>query len=687
MLKDLWLRVPKITIDNIPLEVQSGLTILQACEIAGIEVPRFCYHERLSIAGNCRMCLVEMDDSPKPVASCAMPVSDGMNIKTKSELVKTARNGVMEFLLINHPLDCPICDQGGECDLQDQAMAYGKGFSRFVETKRAVKDKNLGPLIKTHMTRCIHCTRCVRFAEEVAGIDQIGTIGRGEDTEITTYLENAVDSELSANIIDLCPVGALTSKPYAYIARPWELKKTESIDLMDAVGSNVRFDTKADKIMRVLPVINESINEEWISDKARFAYDGLLSQRLDKGYIKRNHKLLEVNNNELVTLFSEKISSSTNVAALMGNIVDCETIFALKLFLDNLDKSVAYDCRQDSAFLIPGDRSSYLFNSQISGIDECDLCLLVGSNPKIEASILNSRIRKRYLNSDRFTIGYIGENIELNYKFQNLGESPRILKQILNGKHEFSKYLKKSKKPMIILGQGALSRDDSEEIFYASRGIYEKYSNDSDWSGFNVLQTFAGRAGAYDVNFFKDFKNKDNLNFKKSISSSNIDVLILFAADEIDFNKINKNSYIIYFGHHGDKTASIADMIIPIPCFTESEGIFVNLEGRPQISAQIRNPLPNVNETWKFLLQSAKKLNIKLGFNDFSELRQLMFEKVKHLKNLDSVKKNYFSKSKILKINGNISSSAISSNIKNFYMTDSVSRLSLVMSSCSMKEG
>ena len=680
--------MPKITIDNIPIEVQNGLTVLQACEIAGIEIPRFCYHERLSIAGNCRMCLVEMDNSPKPVASCAMPVSEGMNIKTKSDLVKTARNGVMEFLLINHPLDCPICDQGGECDLQDQAMAYGKGFSRFVETKRAVKDKNLGPLIKTHMTRCIHCTRCVRFAEEVAGIEQIGTIGRGEDTEITTYLENAVDSELSANIIDLCPVGALTSKPYAYVARPWELKKTESIDLMDAVGSNVRFDTKADKIMRVLPIINESINEEWISDKARFAYDGLQSQRLDKGYIKKNNKLLEVSNNELVSLFSEKISSSKKVAALMGNIVDCETIFAFKLFLDNLDKSVAYDCRQDSTFLIPGDRSSYLFNSQIAGIDECDLCLLIGSNPKIEASILNSRIRKRYLNSDnKIIIGYVGENIELNYKFQNLGESPSILKQILDGSHQFSKYLKKSKKPMIILGQGALSRDDSEEIFFASRSIYEKYSNDSNWSGFNVLQTFAGRAGAYDVNFFKGFNNKYNLNFMKSIDSSNIDILILFAADEIDFNKINKNSYIIYFGHHGDKTANIADMIIPIPCFTENEGIFVNLEGRPQISAQIRKPLPNVNEAWKFLLQSAKILNIKLGFNNFLELRELMFDGIKHLKNLDSVKKNYLSKSKVSKMNGNISSHAISSNIKNFYMTDSVSRLSLVMSNCSLKEG
>ena len=688
MLRGLWPRMPKIIIDNLPIEVENGLTVLQACEIAGIEIPRFCYHERLSIAGNCRMCLVEMDNSPKPVASCAMPVSEGMNIKTKSDLVKTARKGVMEFLLINHPLDCPICDQGGECDLQDQAMAYGKGFSRYVESKRAVKDKNLGPLIKTHMTRCIHCTRCVRFAEEVAGVDQIGTIGRGEDTEITTYLESAVDSEMSANIIDLCPVGALTSKPYAYIARPWELKKFESIDLMDAVGSNVRIDTKADKIMRVLPRINEHINEEWISDKARFAYDGLLSQRLDKGYIKKNNKLLEVNNNELVENFSEKINSSKNIAALIGNILDCETIYAFKLFLDNLDKKVAYDCRQENTFLIPGDRSSYLFNSQINGIDECDLCLLIGSNPKIEASILNSRIRKRFMNSDNeFIIGYIGESINLNYKFKNLGESPDVLKKILDGKHKFSAYLNKSKKPMIIIGQGALCRQDSEEIFFTSRSIYEKYSDDTEWFGFNVLQTFAGRAGAYDINFFKNFNNKNNLNFEKSIASENIDVLILFAADEIDLNKINKNTYVIYFGHHGDKTAHIADMIIPIPCFTEIEGIFVNLEGRPQISTQIRKPLPNVNEAWKFLLQTAKKLNINLGFSSFLELRELMFDKIKHLKNLDHVKRNHLSKSKVFKINGNISSHAIQSNIKNFYMTDSVSRLSVVMSNCSMKKG
>ena len=680
--------MPKVIIDNKEVNVENGITILQACENIGIEIPRFCYHERLSIAGNCRMCLVEMDNSPKPVASCAMPVSEGMNIKTNSELVKKARNGVMEFLLINHPLDCPICDQGGECDLQDQAMAYGKGFSRFVESKRAVKDKNLGPLIKTHMTRCIHCTRCVRFAEEVAGIDQIGTIGRGEDTEITTYLESTVGSELSANIIDLCPVGALTSKPYAYIARPWELKKTDSIDLMDAVGSNVRFDTKADRIMRVLPRVNESINEEWISDKTRFAYDGLLTQRLDKGYIKKNGKLEEVDNLELVNLFAEKIRSSDSIASLLGNIIDCETIYAFKLFLDGLEKKVVYDCRQDNSFIVPEDRSSYLFNTTIQGIDECDLCLFVGCNPKVEAPILNSRIRKRFLNSDsNIEIGYIGQSAEFNYKVNFLGESPSILKGILNGKHNFSKSLKKSKRPLIILGQGALTVEDSAEIYYTTKHLYQKYCDIDQWCGFNVLQTFAGRVGAYDLNFFKGFDDFQKFNILNHVNKKKSDVLILFAADEIDLKNLNNDTFVIYFGHHGDKSANYADMIIPIPCFTETEGVFVNLEGRPQISAKIKNPLSNVNESWKFLLETAKVLNIDLGFNNFQQLRIALFKEHQHLKDINVIKKNIFSKiePKSFLENNQISSNSISSNIKNFYMTDSVSRLSLVMSNCSMK--
>ena len=395
--------MPKIFINDKPIEIDEGITVLQACEIAGIEIPRFCYHERLSIAGNCRMCLVEMENSIKPVASCAMPVAEGMKIKTNSEMVEKARKGVMEFLLINHPLDCPICDQGGECDLQDQAMAYGNGFSRFFEKKRAVKDKHLGPLIKTHMTRCIHCTRCVRFSEEVAGNNQLGTVGRGEDTEITSYLEKTIDSELSGNVIDLCPVGALTSKPYAFIARPWELKKTNSIDVFDAVGSNIRLDSKGDKILRVLPRINEEINEEWISDKTRFAYDGINHQRIDRFYVRKSNGEIEESSEETVLkLLKSKFSETDKkkIFSLCGNLLDCESIFSLKSFLQKIDSN-NYDCRQDNSFFIPNKRSSYLFNSSISGIDNSDLCVIVGSDLRKEAPIIGARLRKQSLNKSK----------------------------------------------------------------------------------------------------------------------------------------------------------------------------------------------------------------------------------------------------------------------------------------------
>ena len=673
--------MPKIKIDNIEVEVENGITIMQACENLGIEIPRFCYHDRLSIAGNCRMCLVEMENSNKPVASCAMPVSEGMNISTKSELVKKARNGVMEFLLINHPLDCPICDQGGECDLQDQAMAYGSGISRFVESKRAVKDKNLGPLIKTHMTRCIHCTRCVRFAEEVAGVEQLGTTGRGEDTEITTYLEKTIDSELSGNIIDLCPVGALTSKPYAFISRPWELKKIDSIDVMDAVGSNIRFDVKGDKIMRVLPRINESINEEWISDKARFAYDGLLNQRLDTCYIRKDNKLVEVSNIDLIEALSKNISSSKKIAGILGNVVDCETAFAFKCFLTELG-SKTYDCRQDNAFFISNDRSSYLFNSSISGIDECDLILLIGCDVKKEAPIINARIRKKYLIEDRkFKIGFIGPESALNYDHIKLGDSPEILEDLIAGKSNFCKYLKYSKKPLFIIGQGALCRNDSEAIFLAAKKLYENQNFDKKWNGFNVLQNHAGRTGGLDI----DFVSSDNLLTNKSIISrandGEFDLLYLFAADEVDLGSIPEKTTIVYHGHHGDYSANKADIIIPAPCFTETEGIFVNTEGRPQISAQVKEPLPNVNEAWKFFLKFAEYNKISLGFKSFEELRSLMFNKFPHLSRLDIIKPNNFIKSK--KKLKKIKNLSIKPSIENFYMTNIVSRMSKVMADCS----
>ena len=673
--------MPKIKIDNIEVEVENGITIMQACENLGIEIPRFCYHERLSIAGNCRMCLVEMENSNKPVASCAMPVSEGMNISTKSELVEKARNGVMEFLLINHPLDCPICDQGGECDLQDQAVAYGNGISRFVESKRAVKDKNLGPLIKTHMTRCIHCTRCVRFAEEVAGVEQLGTVGRGEDTEITTYLEKTIDSELSGNIIDLCPVGALTSKPYAFISRPWELKKIDSIDVMDAVGSNIRFDIKGDKIMRVLPRINESINEEWISDKARFAYDGLLNQRLDTGYVRVNNRLSEVSNIDLIEVISKKIDSSKKIAGILGNVVDCETAFAFKCFLNEFG-STTYDCRQDNSFFIPNDRSSYIFNSSISGVDECDLILLIGCDVKKEAPIINARIRKKYLAEDKnFKIGFIGSEIDLNYDCIKLGDSPEILEDLISGKNRFCDFLKHSKKPLFILGQGALCRNDSEAIFLATKKLYEDQNYDKNWNGFNILQNHAGRTGALDVDFF----TLDNFSTNKSVISrandGEFDLLYLFAADEIDLDNIPEKTTIIYHGHHGDYSANKADIIIPAPCFTETEGIFVNTEGRPQISAQVKSPLPNVNEAWKFFIKFSDYNKINLGFKNFEELRSLMFEKFPHLSRLDITHFNNFIKSK--KKQKKIKNTSIKPSIENFYMTNIVSRMSTVMADCS----
>ena len=678
--------MPKLKIDGVDVEVESGLSILQACETIGVEIPRFCYHERLSIAGNCRMCLVEMEGSNKPVASCAMPVTEGMNIKTKSEFVKKARNGVMEFLLINHPLDCPICDQGGECDLQDQAIAYGSGISRFIESKRAVKDKDLGPLIKTHMTRCIHCTRCVRFAEEIAGVEQLGTVGRGEETEITSFLEEAIDSEMSGNLIDLCPVGALTSKPYAFIARPWELKKFDTIDVMDAIGSNIRMDIKDQRIMRVLPRINESINEEWISDKTRFAYDGILSQRIDRPYIKKNGKFLEIDYQEAINIISKKIKENSidTFGALLGNIVDCETALSFKLLLEKLNCN-NFDCRQDNSFFVPGERSSYLFNSQISGIESSDLCLLIGCNPKLEASVLNARIRQKSLNSDfNYTIARIGEKSKLNYEVIELGEKPDVLDDLIKKRSSFNKILQKAKMPIFIIGQGALCRSDSKEIYLKARNLYQSLDIDKNWNGFNILQTFAGRVGALDINFFskqKDIFKKDNL--IKKVYAGKINLLYLYAADEIDFNNIPEKTFIIYHGHHADKGAQKADLIIPTSCYTEKEGIFINAEGRSQISYQVKEPLLNVKHAWSFFIDLAKSFKINLGYSNFDELRRILFNLYPHTQNIDLVEKTSFIKSK--KSSGAFSNETISSNIKNFYMTDSVSRLSKVMAECSKK--
>lgn len=557
--------MPKLTVDGIEVEVEAGATVLQACEEAGKEIPRFCYHERLSIAGNCRMCLVEMERAPKPVASCAMPAADGMVIKTDSDLVKKARNGVMEFLLINHPLDCPICDQGGECDLQDQAMAYGFDSSRYAEKKRAVKDKELGPIVKTIMTRCIHCTRCVRFSEEVAGVGTMGAVYRGEDTEVGPYIEASINSELSGNLIDLCPVGALTSKPYAFTARPWELKKTDSVDVMDAVGSNIRIDARSAEVLRVLPRTNEDINEEWISDKTRYAIDGLKRQRLDRPYVRKDGKLQPASWDEAFAAIKAKVSGldGKKIAALAGDTVDCESMTALKDLMGKFG-SANLDCRQDGS-KIGGARASYIFNSTISGIDEADACLIVGANVRAEAPIINSRLRKRWRSTaGDFKLGIIGEKWDPTFKNDYLGAGPDTLSEILDGKNDFAKVLEAADKPMIIVGMGALNREDGDAVLAATRAIAEKFGMVSgEWNGFNVLHTAASRVGGLDLGFVPGEGGLATNDILDAASKGDIEVVYLLGADEVDMSKLEK-AFVIYQGAMGDAGAQAADVILPV---------------------------------------------------------------------------------------------------------------------------
>ncbi len=502
--------MPKLTINGQVVDVPAGMTVIQACEIAGVEVPRFCYHERLSVAGNCRMCLVEMEKSPKPIASCAMPVAEGMVIKTNTPMVEKARKGVMEFLLINHPLDCPICDQGGECDLQDQAMAYGYGGSRYTENKRAVRDKELGPLVKTIMTRCIHCTRCIRFATEVAGVEELGATFRGEHMEVGTYVEKALSSELSGNIIDLCPVGALTSKPYAFVARPWELRKTESVDVMDAVGSSIRVDARGAEVLRVLPRLNEAVNEEWISDKTRFACDGLKRRRLDRPWVRRDGKLKEASWPEAFAAIAERVKgvAGAKIAAIAGDQACAESMALLKDLMAALG-SPHIDCRQDGAKLDAVSRAGYLFNTTIAGIEQADAVLLIGTNPRWEAPIINARLRKRYL-AGHFKVGIVGPQSDLTYKADYLGAGPQTLADIAAGKHPFAEVLKNAKKPMLILGQGTLARADGAAVHALARQIAEACGLVKDgWNGFNVLHTAAARVGGLDLGFVPGTGGRD----------------------------------------------------------------------------------------------------------------------------------------------------------------------------------
>ena len=665
----------KLKVNNIDIEVEEGLTVLQACEEAGVEIPRFCYHEKLSIAGNCRMCLVEIEKSPKPIASCAMPAVDGMNIKTNTSFVEKARKGVMEFLLANHPLDCPVCDQGGECDLQDQSMFYGIDKSRYKENKRAVPEKNMGPLIKTQMTRCIHCTRCIRFATEVAGVPELGAIGRGENMEITTYLERSMESELSANVIDLCPVGALTSKPYIFEARPWELKKTETIDVMDAVGSNIRVDTYGWEVKRILPRINEDINEEWISDKTRYACDGLLNQRLDTPFIKyKNGKFDKASWKEVYNIIKEKIKSteSTKICGFTGDLINMETLYIFKEFFNKSLNSKNLESRSNHVYLNPEKRENYLFNSSINGIEESDFIFLIGTNPRFEATILNARIRKSYLKNktEIISLNNIGD---LTYPYKKLEGNIDTIKEITNDQHAVSTKIKEAKKPIIIFGQSALESKFGKYIFESLKLYLIKNKKISDdWNSLNTISENASTVGSLDLGVYK---TKDGSNeVLTDLENHKYEVVYLLGQDSLKFKK--QNEFIIYQGSHGDKGAEIADVILPGSAYTEQNGYFTNLEGKLQKAYKASYPPGEAKEDWQIINELSEIINNKKIFNDKAELDNSM------LNNLNLFKENNLSKKYSELADLSFESAKIIIKDNDYYYSNSIARASKTMSNC-----
>ena len=657
----------KLKVNDIEIEIEEGLTVLQACEKAGVEIPRFCYHEKLSIAGNCRMCLVEMEKSPKPIASCAMPAAEGMNIKTNTALVEKARKGVMEFLLANHPLDCPVCDQGGECDLQDQSMYYGVDKSRFKENKRAVPEKNMGPLIKTQMTRCIHCTRCVRFATEVAGVPELGAIGRGEDMQITSYLEQSMQSELSANVVDLCPVGALTSKPYVFEARPWELKKTETIDVMDAIGSNIRVDTYDWEVKRILPIINEDINEEWISDKTRYACDGLLHQRLDTPFIKYNGKFEKASWDEVYKIIKSKFenTSKEKICGFVGDLTNMETSYIFKEFFDRTIDTKNYESRSDNRFINTSKRENYLFNSSINGIEEADLIFIAGSNPRYEATILNARIRKAYLNNNTkiISLNNVGD---LTYPYQSLDGQTQTLNNILEGNHDISKEIINSKKPIIIIGESLLRLKSSDFLFNKMKEFLSKNNKISDeWNSLNILSTDAATVGNFDLGLI----NNEN-NLISDLKEHKFDIVYLVGQDNLEFDK--KDEFIIYQGSHGDKGAESADIILPGSAYTEQDGYFTNLEGKIQKAYKASYPPGEAKEDWQIINELAEVMNNRKLFNDKDELESSMFnylnlQKEKQVNDINNSSNEFQNETLIIKVKDYIFSIVIARSSKTMF--------------------
>ena len=661
----------KLKVNDTEVEVEEGLTVLQACEKAGVEIPRFCYHEKLSIAGNCRMCLVEMEKSPKPIASCAMPAAEGMVIKTNTPKIEKSRKGVMEFLLANHPLDCPVCDQGGECDLQDQSMFYGIDKSRFKENKRAVPDKNMGPLIKTQMTRCIHCTRCVRFATEIAGVPELGAIGRGEDMQITTYLEQSVQSELSGNVIDLCPVGALTSKPYVFEARPWELKKTETIDVMDAVGSNIRVDTYDWEVKRVLPIINEDINEEWISDKTRYACDGLLNQRLDTPYIKYNNKFEKASWDEVYKIIKSKIENTNKdkICGFVGDLVNMETGFIFKEFFDRTLDTNRYESRSSQSFIDNSLRENYLFNSTINGIEDSDLILLIGTNPRFEATMVNARIRKAYLNNNTKIIS-LNDVGDLTYTYEFLDGKTQTIKNIAENKIEVSKKIIDSKKPMIIFGDSFLNAKTANYLFHSLKNFLLKNDKFTDeWNPLNILSTNAATVGNFDLDIINE---KENL--IKDLNENRFELIYLLGQDNLNFNK--KNEFVIYQGSHGDKGAEIADIILPGAAYTEQSAHFTNLEGKVQKAYKASYPPGEAKEDWQIINELAEMMNNRKLFNDKDELESSMF-------NFLNLKKEKQKPTSIKEVNqNNFDDELLKIKFKDYYFSNVIARSSKTMLEC-----
>ncbi len=677
----------KLLIDGREVDVPPEYTLLQACEAAGAEIPRFCYHERLSIAGNCRMCLIEVAGIPKPQASCAMSVKDLMPnkdgspkvIHTRTPMVRKAREGVMEFLLINHPLDCPICDQGGECDLQDQAMAYGFDSSRYQENKRAVEDKYIGPLVKTIMNRCIHCTQCIRFSAEVAGVPELGAIGRGEDMEITTYLEQAMSSELQGNVVDLCPVGALTSKPYAFAARPWELGKTETIDVMDAVGSAIRVDTRGREVMRILPRVNDDVNEEWISDKTRHVVDGLRTQRLDQPYVRVNGRLIPATWAQAFEVVAAKVKAAKpeRIGAIAGDLAAVEEMYALKDLLARLgSKNIA---SQDGAAFDPAQgRATYLFNATIAGIERADALLLVGSNPRREAAVLNARIRKRW-RLGKFPVALIGERADLTYPYDYLGAGPETLADLAADKHSFAETLKKAEHPLIIIGAAAMARPDGAAVAaLAAKAAIELGAVKDGWDGYSILHTAASRVGALEIGFVP---GEGGLGAAAMVKPGALDFVFLLGADEID---VQPGAFAVYIGTHGDNGAHRADVILPGAAYTEKTGVYVNTEGRVQMANRASFPPGGAREDWAILRALSELVGAKLPYDSLPALRQALFKERPQLARIGQIVAHGAADVRQLSaLSGEFDKSPFRNAIDDFYLTNPIARASAVMAECS----